>query len=383
MRYVFIDRLGAQAIWNLVDQIALRLVARGDEVVYYRVDDGRQGVSCEIPDGIEVVDVRVPTKTRPWQLYHQQKVLGQAWGLWLAQARPDVVHTHFCVPGVVARVVARRVGVPTIVSTQHETSDSMYPQYRWAVRWTLRYADAVVYVSNTVAASFRRLAACGLRPSRGASPCHLVIRNGIDVPAIGLIGRSCEGRDPGRLVCVGRLVPGKGHENLLRAMRHLLELHPGVHLSVVGGGPLESRLRRLVARLGIDSAVRFTGAVPHQIALCEMATAGVVVVPSTGPEGFGLVVAEAMALQTPVVASCIPAHTEIFGGANVRLCSPDPGSLATALAETLAVPEAALRRAQQAREWIEQHCSAERMASQYLRLYDTLASRRKAVHDHA
>jgi glycogen(starch) synthase len=105
-----------------------------------------------------------------------------------------------------------------------------------------------------------------------------------------------------RLLCVGRLIPIKGHIVLLRAFA-AARLHvPGLRLDVAGRGPLEPALRSLARELGVADAVRFLGQVsPIQGAIEESA---IVVVPSMG-EGFGMVALEAMELSRPVIAAAI------------------------------------------------------------------------------
>jgi glycosyltransferase involved in cell wall biosynthesis len=105
-----------------------------------------------------------------------------------------------------------------------------------------------------------------------------------------------------RLLCVGRLIPIKGHIVLLRAFAEARRAIPSLELDVAGRGPLEPALRSLARELGIADAVRFLGYVtPIQRAIEESA---IVVVPSMG-EGFGMVALEAMERARPVIAAAI------------------------------------------------------------------------------
>ena len=109
------------------------------------------------------------------------------------------------------------------------------------------------------------------------------------------------GTEP-RLLCVGRLIPIKGHIVLLRAFAEARKQVPGLRLDVAGRGPLEPALRALARELGIVDAVRFLGHVsPIQGAIEGSA---IVVVPSMG-EGFGMVALEAMERSRPVIAAAI------------------------------------------------------------------------------
>src|SRR5262249_51733460 len=111
--------------------------------------------------------------------------------------------------------------------------------------------------------------------------------------------RSYAGDAP-RLLCVGRLIPIKGHIVLLRAFAEARRALPDLRLDVAGRGPLEPALRALAKELDVDDAVRFLGHVtPVQRAIEDSA---IVVVPSMG-EGFGMVALEAMERARPVIAA--------------------------------------------------------------------------------
>jgi glycosyltransferase involved in cell wall biosynthesis len=109
------------------------------------------------------------------------------------------------------------------------------------------------------------------------------------------------GRKP-KLLCVGRLIPIKGHIVLLRAFAEARRELPALRLEIAGRGPLEPALKALALELEIDDAVTFLGHVaPIQSAIED---AAIVVVPSMG-EGFGMVALEAMERARPVVAAAI------------------------------------------------------------------------------
>src|SRR5439155_15323039 len=89
-----------------------------------------------------------------------------------------------------------------------------------------------------------------------------------------------------RLLCVGRLIPIKGHIVLLRAFAEARQQVPSLELDLAGRGPLEPALRALAKEFGVDDAVHFLGYVAPIQRAVEGAAA--VVVPSMG-EGFGMV----------------------------------------------------------------------------------------------
>ncbi len=137
------------------------------------------------------------------------------------------------------------------------------------------------------------------------------------------------GSEP-RLVCVGRLIPIKGHVVLLRALARARQEVPGIVLDVAGRGPLAPALARYARELGIEEAVRFLGFVSPIEAAFE--DAAIVVVPSLG-EGFGMVALEAMERGRPVIASAVGGLPEIVADGETGLVVPpaDVGALADAI----------------------------------------------------
>ncbi|HET7638915.1 MAG TPA: glycosyltransferase family 4 protein, partial [Ktedonobacteraceae bacterium] len=119
----------------------------------------------------------------------------------------------------------------------------------------------------------------------------------------------------GRLALfVGRMIPAKGVDVLLEAQAELRKHHADARLLLCGDGPQRAAYEALAKKLGVADSVIFAGAVqqadlPHLYALAD-----VFVLPSTYhhadgseipfvSENFGLVIAEAMSCETPVVAA--------------------------------------------------------------------------------
>jgi glycosyltransferase involved in cell wall biosynthesis len=122
-----------------------------------------------------------------------------------------------------------------------------------------------------------------------------------------------------RLLCVGRLIPIKGHIVLLRAFAEARQQLPELQLEIAGRGPLEPALKALARELGINDAVHFLGQVsPIQDAIEH---AAVVVVPSMG-EGFGMAALEAMERSRPVIAADVGGLGELVRDGETGLLVP-------------------------------------------------------------
>lgn len=144
------------------------------------------------------------------------------------------------------------------------------------------------------------------------------------------------------LLSAGRLVWEKGHQDVIRAVAALRrglfgEPRPDLRLLVVGAGPDEAKLRRHAAELGVAGAVEFRATVPYDEMPALYASASALVLASVPAKGweeqFGMVLVEAMAAGTPVIAADSGAIGEVLGGQG-RLVRPnDWRALAEAIAE--------------------------------------------------
>ncbi len=200
----------------------------------------------------------------------------------------------------------------------------------------VREADFAVTCARVNAEFLNRLA--------GTAPGERVIVNyhGVSRARFAPQPRRARGALPCLVTC-GRLEPYKGHHILLRAVA---QLDRPVRVVLVGEGPQQQRLAQLAAELGMAERVEFSGPLP-QARLAEVyAEADVFVLASVILERSGKrdvipnVLAEAMAMQLPVVATSISGIAELVtDGVSGRLVPPnDAAALARVLGELLDDP---------------------------------------------
>ena len=282
----------------------------------------------------------------------------------LARLRPTLVHTHLVHADVLAQPAAALARVPVRASTKHGFDP-------------FREQRAVVAADRAAA----RLAHVHVAISRGLAR-YLAETEGFDEAGFAIVhygielragARPYDGREP-RFLCVGRLIPIKGHSVLLRALAEARRELPSLTLDIAGSGPLEEELRTLAAELGLGDAVRFLGHVTPVEPLLERSAA--VVVPSLG-EGFGMVALEAMERARPVVASRAGGLPELVRHGETGLLVP-PGEvepLARALVELGRDRERAARLGAAARARAERRFSARRCVERTDALYRSALAR--------
>jgi phosphatidyl-myo-inositol alpha-mannosyltransferase len=156
-----------------------------------------------------------------------------------------------------------------------------------------------------------------------------VIPNGVVLPE-----RADAGGREDTIVFVGRHEPRKGLHVLLRAWPEIRR-QTGARLRVLGADPLQVRL--LLARLRVaDDGIDALGFVEEEERTRELLAAKVFVAPSLGGESFGMVLTEAFACATPVVASDISGYRDVMTAKTGLLVPPgDADALARAVVELL------------------------------------------------
>jgi len=146
------------------------------------------------------------------------------------------------------------------------------------------------------------------------------------------------------VVFLGRLVERKGCQYLLQAVAHAVEhgtWPKDGHVIVCGGGHLETQLRAYVTHHQLDDIVEFTGYISEEDKPRYLASAQVVVYPSTGGESFGIVLLEAMAASHGMVlAGNNAGYASVMGSHPDSLFEPtDTANLAKKLVSALSSKE--------------------------------------------
>ena len=205
-----------------------------------------------------------------------------------------------------------------------------------------------------------------------------IIPNGIDLAHFSADAPPFERFMDGKLniLFVGRMEMRKGLRFLLAAFARLKWEYPQLRLIVVGPGRLDAASERILGERYVED-VEVIGGVPYDDLPRYYRTADIFCSPATGGESFGIVLLEAMAAGTPVLASNIPGYAGVVdNGETGLLFEPkDEVSLANAIVSLMQQPELRARMAAKGRVHV-QRFSWDRVASEVLSYYDQLLDER-------
>ncbi len=346
----------APALFGGLEEVVLGLAAgqsgRGIRVRVVAVLDGGGAEGHPFVDraralGLEVLPITPPRRRYDREVNDLVGVLPPGGG---------VLHTHGHRSDVVGGIAARRAGWAQ-VSTVHGFTggDWKNRMYEWLQFRALRRADGVVAVSRAIR---DRLARAGV-PSAGLRCIPNALSPGTFLSREE--ARSSLGIEGERLTLgwAGRLGREKGADILLEALSRVPDLP--VQVSVLGDGPERGFLLSESRRLGLAERVTWHGAVPGAGRLLR---AFDMLVLSSRTEGTPMIVLEALAAGTPVVATAVGGVPDLIREDGVLVPPADPEALARAIRETVEHMDSARVRAREVAdrdgsvrysEWLDSH----------------------------
>jgi len=354
-----------------VAALSAALSRLGHEVsLYTRWTTPDVAEEVEAPEGYTQVNVPAGPP-EPVSEQAAQTVMG-AFAQYLDRAwssePPDVTHAHGWLSGVASQLAARHIGLPSVL-TFHGLR--LVPEER--VQLGAMVAKAADWVAATCTDEVVELTRRG-RPRNGIS----VVPVGIDAKTFTPDGvRAAKGAD-NRILSIGRLVPDKGFDTLVRAITMI----PEAELVVIGGPETHDldadqeagRLRHLAEELGVTRRVHLIGSVAAE-ELPPLVRSADVVACSPVQEPSGTAALAAMACGVPVVASAVGALNDIVvDDVTGRLVAQiNPAGFAEAI--NMLLRDSFLRRSFGAagRDRASARYSWDRVAEDMLRVYERFA----------
>ncbi|MFY4813676.1 glycosyltransferase family 4 protein [Haloarcula sp. AONF1] len=247
----------------------------------------------------------------------------------------DVVHTHshLFFSSNVAALYCRMADIPVAI-TCHGLNSQRGPFWfsrahlRTLGKWTYDSADVTLCYTDVEQSKLRNI---------GVDADIAVVNNGIDTNRFSPAGQehpNIVNQSGQAIVFVGRLVDGKRPQDVLAAFDSIRKHCPDASLFFCGDGPLRDRLESTVADKGLADAVEFLGRVPYQQMPSVFRAADLFVLPSR-TEGFPRTVIEALACETPVVASDLEQTSKIVNQTGKTVQVGNIEGFATAISDLL------------------------------------------------
>jgi len=292
------------------------------------------------------------------------------------QHQVDVVHCHLSDAEFLGIPAGWIYGASRIISTVHapvllperNTGDIRNLLRIIITRLLYRLTNIVVAVSDDVAQQLRHVF------HLSSSKLKTII-NGIDVESIrhtqpnsGVLRSLGDLQGRKLIISVGRLMPPKGHECLIRAMPHLIRQFDNLRLLLVGDGELRASLEYLSRELKVQDVISFMGNrgdIPAILALSD-----VFVMPSYS-EGTSMALLEAMAASKPIVATDIPGNRSVLKQEHNGLLVPpgNPEKLADAIFFLLNHPQIAAEYGKNAYQDVFQHFNIDDTITQLVKIW--------------
>jgi colanic acid/amylovoran biosynthesis glycosyltransferase len=272
------------------------------------------------------------------------------------------VHVHFANPAATVALIASRSGAFQYSLSIHG------PDVFYNTETNLLTEKVVEATFVRCISHYCRSQLCRLIPFEDW-PKLTIVRCGVD-PGV-FTPRPVPGNKIPQLLCVGRLTRNKGQHILIEACTRLKDSATPFHVTFVGDGEDRASLERQVSISGLEKEVTFTGAMGQDGVKAIYRTADLFILPSFA-EGVPVVLMEAMAMEIPVISTCINGIPELIdSGDNGILVSPgDAEALFLKIKLLIEEPLLRARMGQQARRKVEEAYNLSTNCNQLVSLFE-------------
>jgi glycosyltransferase involved in cell wall biosynthesis len=230
--------------------------------------------------------------------------------LWFVpRYKPDLIHAYFALPaGWVARIIHALYGTPYLVyfggsdmpGANPSRYKQIYPFITALTRWVWRAAPVSTVCSQGL-----------LELGRHHDPGYdfRLVPNGVELARFVPVERAANPKV--KILFIGRLIPRKGFQYVVRALPQIQELTDiPFEVEVVGTGVMRKHLDELAEKLGVSHLLKYVGTVPYE-KLHESYQGADIFVLTSESEGMPAVILEAMACGLPIVTTDVPGNREI------------------------------------------------------------------------
>ncbi|GAB7386690.1 glycosyltransferase [Bacillaceae bacterium] len=309
-------------------------------------------------------------------IYHLRRIRNVP--RFLRRKKTALIHAYFGRAGIRMLPHKRRAKIPMVTSFHGVDVSARVrnKRYRARLRKLFRHGELFFTVSRRMKRKLIRLG-CPARKIR-------VVKTGIDLKKFPFKYRKPPKRKKLRILSVGRLIPKKGMDDLIRAFAIVHKKYPNTELVIVGDGKKKKKLKKLIRKLGLSQAVKLKGEMTHNEVRKEYRRAHLFCLASkTGPdgdqEGIPNALVEAMASGLPVVATRHSGIPELVIHKKTGLLA-EPGNakdLADKIKKLLKKPHLWRKFAKKARERVKKHHQIHKQVRKAETYYRNLIRRKK------
>jgi len=282
----------------------------------------------------------------------------------------DIIHTHGYKSDIIGILAARKAGIPSIVTPHgfENAKDFKLRLFIWLGCKAMRHATKIVPLSQQLQDDCLRM---GVPANK-----TLYIQNGVDLSEVEAqqtpkLAPNAEKR----IGFVGQMISRKNIFDLLDIFDALHVKHPNVRLILLGDGDQRKELETYADTLASNSHIEFLGFRDDRLALLK--SFDLFVMTST-LEGIPRCLMEATAAEIPVAAYDIPGIDQLITHNKTGLLAPlgDKQQLQSHWETLLFESDTAKKLAAAAKEFVYDHYSAQRMATEYTELFKQLTGKR-------
>nr|WP_314898900.1 glycosyltransferase [uncultured Deefgea sp.] len=285
----------------------------------------------------------------------------------ILEFKPDVIHSHMVHANIFTRLLRVFTPINKLICTAHSTNEGGWLRMK-AYCYTDFLADISTNVSEEAVEAF-------ILQGAVTREKMIAVHNGINIDLFDFNDQSRKNvrsllsiNDQTPLIlAVGRLVTAKDYPNLLNAFSKIDTTVELPHLAIIGVGQLHAELKLLAENLEIIDRVHFLGI---QRDIPSFLSAADLFVLSSAWEGFGLVVAEAMACRRVVVATDCGGVSEVISNFGFLVKPKDSQALRYAMESALRLNDKERSSiGESARNFIVSNYSLKSVANKWISLY--------------
>jgi glycosyltransferase involved in cell wall biosynthesis len=361
---------------NLITDLVLALSKKGCmiDVVCTKLGEGY------IPDGIRIYPI-----LRGPKIKYIGFVVGMILKLilfynFLRKEKPQIIHAHSSFPSGFIALSAKLLDIP-VICTSHGSDIQVNREVGYGERQNrviamlvniaLKHSSLHTVVSKTM---IKDAIEAGSHPSK-----IRVVYNGINldkIPSFGvtdILPRYGITKDDFIVLYLGRLHPKKCPDDLVKAFPKVVKKVPNAKLIFAGKGEEETKLKRLVSDLSLNEKVIFAGFISEDEKWDLLKSCDVFVLPSV-VEGHPITVIEAMACHKAVIATDVGPFPEVIknGETGLLVSLHSPEDLADAMIELAIDEDKKITMGKKARKDVEERFDINKIADEYLALYEEL-----------